>query len=435
MKTIFKNVWVVTVNENMDVIPGGVVVVEDDKIAYVGTEVPADCSGARVIDGHNKKFIMPGLINGHTHLPMTLFRSSADDMELQTWLNKYMLPMEDHHTPASVECGATLALYEMARGGVTTVNDMYLNNRHLIPAFKKVPLRALLSRGLFGMAPDADAQLEDAIAFYHEYNGAMNGLIRVGLAPHAEYTNTAEFLRKVGEKGRELKCPLHIHLSETKLEHEECIQRHGATPAGLLDRVGFFDDNLVLLAHCVWVTDEDIDIFAKKNVSVLHSTCSNLKLGSGIAPVPQMIEKGVNLTFSTDGAGSNNNLDMWEEMRIAALLHKGATHNAAVLPAEKALYIATRGGAKALGYEDVGSIVPGFQADLVLVDMENPCYHPMTNLIHHIVYAGNSRDVEMTMVAGNVVWEKGAELPFDVDALYDEAQDLFDNLFWPKVSK
>lgn len=372
---------------------------------------------------------MPGLVNGHTHLPMVLFRSSADDMPLQTWLNDYMMPMENKHTAETIECGATIALYEMAKSGVTTINDMYFNSRFLIPAFKKIPLRATLSIGLFGQAPNAQEQLADGIAFFQEYDGAFNGLIRVGLAPHAEYTNTEDFLRQCADTARKLKCPLHIHVSETKKEHDECIERYGMTPTELLNKVGFFDDNLALLAHCVWLSDNDIDIISKRGVSVLHNPCSNLKLASGIARIPEMIKKNINISLATDGAASNNNLDLWEEMRISALIHKGHFLDATAVTAEEALYMATRGGAKALGYTDVGSIQPGFKADLCLVDMNQPCYQPMTNLIHHIVYAGNSRDVELTMVSGNIVWEKGAKLSFDLENTYKQAQKYYDNIF------
>lgn len=418
MKTIFQNVWVVTVNPDMEVIPDGVVAVEDDRITYVGCEMPADVSDARIIDGQGKKMLMPGFVNGHTHLPMTLFRSSADDLELQTWLNTRIFPMEARLTPETVERGALLALCEMARAGVTTINDMYTQNRALLPALEKVPLRATLSMGLFGQAPNADAQLQDALAFYHECNGALDGLVRVGLGPHAEYTNNEEFLRRCADWARELHCPLHIHVSETRREHEECRERHGCTPVVLLDRCGFFDDNHALLAHCVWLEDEDIDRLAHSDAAVLHNPCSNLKLASGFARVPKMLQQGVKLALATDGAASNNNLDLWEEMRLCALMHKGYALDATVVPAEKALYMATRGGALALGYEDVGCIAPGFKADLVLVDIDRPCYQPMTNLIHHIVYAGNSRDIVMTMANGRVVCENGIVPGVDTDALY-----------------
>lgn len=429
MKTIFKNVYVVTVNDEFEVIKDGVVVVEGEKIVSVGREMPQDVQGARVIDGKGKKMLMPGLVNGHTHLPMVLFRGGADDMELHTWLNERIFPLEAKETPESVTLGALMALCEMARGGTTTLNDMYTQNRCLIPALERVPLRATLAMGLFGQADNAAQQLEDAVSFFHEYNGALDGRVRVALGPHAEYTATAPFLKICGETARKLGCPLHIHVSETRKEHNECIARHGVTPVGLLERVGFFEGNRALLAHCVWVSGEDMDVMARNGAVALHNPCSNMKLGSGFAPVPEMLNRGVRVALATDGAASNNNLDLWEEMRLCALMHKGNTLDATVLPARTALYLATRGGALALGYEDVGCIAPGFQADLCLVDIDQPCYHPMTDLIHHIVYAGNSRDVELTMSSGRILFEKGQPVLPEIQEVYDKVQHLYDHLF------
>ena len=431
MRTIFKNVWVVTVNDTNDVIQNGVVVVEGEKIAYVGNKMPEVTANDRVIDGKGKKMLMPGLVNGHTHLPMVLFRSSSDDLELHTWLDTRIFPMEALLTPETVECGAELALAELARGGVTTINDMYTQNRALIPALERIPLRATLSMGMFSLFGGEDAQMADNIAFYNEYNGALEGRVRVGLGPHAEYTNSESFLRKCADTAAELGCPIHIHCSETKKEHEECKGRHeGLTPVQLMHKCGFFGkDVLTTLAHCVWLEDEDIDILAGTRAAVLHNPCSNLKLASGFAPVPKMLAKGVNLTLATDGAASNNNLDVWEEMRICALMHKGYALDATVVSAEQALYMATRGGALALGYEDTGCIAEGFRADLNLVDMDRACYQPMTNLIHHIVYAGNSRDIEMTMAGGRVVCEKGIVTGLDSEKLYARAQHYYDTVF------
>lgn len=429
MKTIFKNVYVVTVNDEFEVIKDGVVVVEGEKIVSVGREMPQDVQGARVIDGKGKKMLMPGLVNGHTHLPMVLFRGGADDMELHTWLNERIFPLEAKETPESVTLGALMALCEMARGGTTTLNDMYTQNRCLIPALERVPLRATLAMGLFGQADNAAQQLEDAVSFFHEYNGALDGRVCVALGPHAEYTATAPFLKICGETARKLGCPLHIHVSETRKEHNECIARHGVTPVGLLERVGFFEGNRALLAHCVWVSGEDMDVMARNGAVALHNPCSNMKLGSGFAPVPEMLNRGVRVALATDGAASNNNLDLWEEMRLCALMHKGNTLDATVIPARTALYLATRGGALALGYEDVGCIAPGFQADLCLVDIDQPCYHPMTDLIHHIVYAGNSRDVELTMSSGRILFEKGQPVLPEIQEVYDKVQHLYDHLF------
>ena len=290
-------------------------------------------------------------------------------------------------------------------------------------------MRATLAMGLFGQADNADEQLADAVAFHREFHGALGGRVRVGLGPHAEYTATLPFLEKCADAARRLDCPLHIHVSETRAEHEACIGRHGCTPVGALDRVGFFDGTRALLAHGVWLSDEDIETVAEKGAAVLHNPCSNLKLGSGIARVPEMLRKGVRVALATDGAASNNSLDLWEEMRICALLHKGRLLDATVLPAEEALYLATRGGALALGYEDVGSVEPGFKADLCLVDLDQPYYHPMTDLVHHIVYGGNSRDVEMTLVDGRVVYERGKPIAEDLDAVCARIQDLWENWF------
>ena len=428
MDTLFKNVWVVTVDDDMRVLENASVRVHDGRIAYVGTQ-PQDETNARVIDGKGRRLLMPGFVNGHTHLPMTLFRSSADDLELHTWLNTRIFPMESRLMPGSVQCGAELALSELARAGVTTINDMYTQCRALIPALEKIPLRATLSMGLFGQADNAQAQLDDAVAFHREYDGALDGLVRIGLGPHAEYTNTEAYLRRCADEARRLGCPLHIHVSETKKEHEECKVRHGVTPVKLLERTGFFDGNRALLAHCVWLEDEDIDVLARTGAAALHNPCSNLKLASGFAPVPKMLQKGVRLALCTDGASSNNNLDLWEEMRICALMHKGHALDATVVPAEQALYMATRGGALALGYEDVGSVTEGFRADLILVDIDRPCYQPMTDLIHHIVYAGNSRDVVLTMVEGRIVCENGVVAGVDPEELRVRAQNYYDTVF------
>ena len=431
MRTIFQNVWVVTVNEKNEVIKGGVVVVEGERITYVGTQPQLPQPGDRVIDGKGKKMLMPGLVNGHTHMPLVLFRSSSDDLPLQTWLNTRIFPMEAKLTPETVQRGAELALTELVRNGVTTINDMYTQNRALIPALEKLPIRAMLSMGMFSLFGNEDAQFADNVAFYNEYNGALNGLVRVGLGPHAEYTNTEAFFRRCAETAAKLDCPIHIHCSETKLEHEECKQRHdGLTPVQLMHKCGFFGkDVLTTLAHCVWLEDADIDLLAGTRAAVLHNPCSNLKLASGFAPVPKMLQKGVNLCLATDGAASNNNLDLWEEMRICALMHKGFALDATVVPAEAALYMATRGGALALGYTDVGSIAEGFRADLNLVDIDRPCYQPMTDLVHHIVYAGNSRDIELTMANGRILCENGVVKGIDTEELYAKAQHDYDTVF------
>ena len=404
MDTLFKNVWVVTVDEQMRVLENASVRVQNGRITYVGTE-PQDETGARVIDGKGRKMLMPGFVNGHTHLPMVLFRSSADDLELQTWLNTRIFPMEARLTPDSVECGAELALCEMARAGVTTINDMYTQCRGLLPALEKVPLRATLSMGLFGQMDNAQAQLDDAIAFHNEADGALGGLIRVGLGPHAEYTNTEDYLRLCGETARKLGCPLHIHVSETKREHEECKQRYGVTPVRLLERADFFEGNRAFLAHCVWLEDEDIDILARTGAAALHNPCSNLKLASGFARVPEMLKKGVKLTLATDGAASNNALDMFREMYLAAALQKVYEHDSSACRAEDVLKMACVGGARAMGLPDCDDIAVGKRADLVVINLRRPNMQPLNSIASNIVYAGSKENVRLTMVNGRILYE------------------------------
>ncbi len=429
MRTLFRNVWVVPVDGVTDVIEKGCVLVENDRIAYVGENEPENANADRVIDGRGKKLVMPGFVNGHTHLPMVLFRGSAEDMPLQNWLNERIFPMEALLEPDSVHIGTLLALMELVQNGVTCVNDMYTQNRAMIRALDMIPLRATLSMGLFGVAPNWREQIADNVDFFKTYNGRDAGRIRVALVPHAEYTATEEFLTEVAQTAKELGCPIHIHVSETKLEHEECKGRHGGlTPVQLLRKLGILDVPATL-AHCVWLEDEDLDIVKATGASVLHNPCSNMKLASGFARVPEMVKRGIPVALSTDGASSNNSLDIWEEMRLCAIMHKGHTLDATALRARDALYMATRGAALALGYADVGGLEVGNKADMILVDIDRPYYNPMTDLIHHIVYGGNARDVELTMVNGRILYEKGKPFGFDVNEVYERAQWFYDNVF------
>ena len=425
MDTLFKNVWVVTVDEQMRVLENASVRVQNGRITYVGTE-PQDETGARVIDGKGRKMLMPGFVNGHTHLPMVLFRSSADDLELQTWLNTRIFPMEARLTPDSVECGAELALCEMARAGVTTINDMYTQCRGLLPALEKVPLRATLSMGLFGQMDNAQAQLDDAIAFHNEADGALGGLIRVGLGPHAEYTNTEDYLRLCGETARKLGCPLHIHVSETKREHEECKQRYGVTPVRLLERADFFEGNRAFLAHCVWLEDEDFDILKKHNVSVACCPASNLKLASGYANIPKMLEKGINIALGTDGAASNNNLNILQDIYLFGVVYKGFYHDSTLLTPAQVLHTATRAGALSQGRTDCGKLAVGYKADLCVIDTDTPQFTPMTDAACNVVYAAQGADVRLTMVDGEVLYRDGEFKTIDIEKVKAETQKRTD---------
>ena len=430
MNLYLKNVWIVTVNESFDVIRHGAVAVEGDTITYAGPMegfVPDRAKVWKVKDGHDRKLVMPGLVNGHTHLPMNIFRGSADNLPLQDWLNDKIFPMEAKHTHETMYWGTLLALAELSRCGVTTVNDMYTSIWDITAAMKQSGHRGIISNGLIGVSSDHDFQLEENKKAAEVFRN--DPMIRIAFGPHAEYTEKEHSLRKAMEAAVQAKAPLHIHVSETRLEHEECKLRHdGMTPVEYLNSLGFFETK-VLLAHCVWIEENDMDLIRAGGGSVLHCPCSNMKLGSGFAPLPEMMRKGLSVTLATDGAASNNNLDLWEEMRMAALIHKGNTHDAACVSSQEALYLATRGGAKALGYEDVGSITAGMKADLLLVNIDGPAWYPQTDLVNHIVYSGNSRDIEMTVIGGEVVYEDGCYERLDVERICFENDRLYRKFF------
>lgn len=401
-----------------------VVLVQDGRIAYAGyaeqaPEVPED---AEVIDVMGR-IILPGLVNAHTHSAMTVFRGAADDLPLHRWLNDRIWPMEAKLDDEAVYWGSMLAIAEMIRGGVTAFNDMYFFTEQTVRAVEHTGIRALLTRCVTCNETDEASirqGVQRAADCFAQFDGAAQGRIRVSIAPHAEYTCSAPFLRALGEKAQELGARVHIHVSETKEEHEQCKQRHGGlTPIGLLDALGVLD-NPTLAAHCVYVDAQDLAIMQQKHVSVLHCPGSNLKLASGIAPVPAMLAHGLCIALGTDGAASNNNLNMFEELQAVATLHKGTSGDASMVRAAQALRMATQNGAQALGLSS-GVLAAGEPADLIIVDIHKPHMMPMYNALHNIVYSAQASDVWMTMVDGKVLYHDGAYQTLDIEQILYEA--------------
>ena len=297
---------------------------------------------ARVIDG-KKLIIMPGLINTHGHVAMTLFRGYADDIPLKEWLEQKIWPVEAHLDGDDVYWGTMLGIVEMLKGGTTTFTDMYFFMDRVAEAAAEGKIRAVLARGLIGVSGESDASLKEAAAFLEKWHGAAGGRINATLGPHAPYTCPPDFLRKVMAVAERTGRPLQIHLAETAGEVRTCLDEHGCTPVRLVNDVGLFAFH-VIAAHCVHLNDADIEILAEKNVGVAHNPGSNLKLGSGIAPAARLLEAGVKVGLGTDGAASNNNLDIIEEMRLAALLAKGTALEPTLIPAKTALQMATVNG-------------------------------------------------------------------------------------------
>lgn len=379
------------------------IVIKDNLIAHIGTDIPQDITFDKTIDGSNK-FAAPGFVNAHTHAAMTLFRSYADDMFLMDWLQNKIWPAEAKLNSEDIYWGSTLAIAEMIKTGTTCFADMYFFMDQTAKAVEETGIRASLARGLVGVTPDAYDKLTENINFCKEWQGKANGRITTMFGPHAPYTCPPEYLLKVVEEAHKLGVELHMHLSETKDEVDTCIEKFGMTPIAHVDKLGLLDCGM-LAAHCVHVTAEDIQIMQAKKVRVAHNPQSNLKLASGIAPAQAMLDAGLIVALGTDGATSNNNLDMLEEVRLAATLHKVRENNPKVIPAATALQMGTEFGAKALGLNNLGRIEVGYKADIVLYDMRNTTWAPKHDRTSLLVYAANSTDAHTVIVDGKTLME------------------------------
>ncbi len=406
---------------------------EGKNILIEGTRIrsfPEDVEGIssdEVIDGKGM-LALPGLINTHTHVAMTLFRSYADDLALMDWLQNMIWPAEAHLDDDIVYWGSMLAFAEMIRGGTTAFCDMYMFMESCAKAAEKAGIRGNIARGLAGVTPNGEKALEENIRLYQDWNNACDGRIRVMLGPHAPYTCPPEYLKKVRDASEKYGIPIHIHLAETKGEVETCIEKFGITPIALMNQIGLFD-RPTLAAHCVHVNEEDIQIMAEKHVCVAHNPGSNLKLASGIAPVPKMRSAGITVGLGTDGASSNNKLDMFAEMRLAALIHKAAALDPFAVKADEAMQMGTAEGAKCLGYDDLGALDEGKLADIILIDRSGYHWKPRFNSISLAVYAGNSMDVDTVIVNGRLLMRGKELLTIDKEQLDFETKRVTKKLY------
>lgn len=396
-----------------------VIAVEDGKISYIGKDLPDSFAADEVIDGKGM-LATAGMVNTHGHVSMTLLRSYADDMALMDWLENKIWPIEAKMNAKDIYWGAMLGIAEMLKSGTTCFADMYCFMDDVARAVAETGIRANLSRGLIGLAPDKDDKLAENTQLVKDWQGYDNGRIRITYGPHAPYTCPVEYLQKVIEAAQDNNAEIQMHLCETKGEVENCIKEHGVTPIKLMDQLGMFEQGTIA-AHCVYLTEDDMDIMAAKNVRVAHNPQSNLKLASGIAPVARMLEKGICVGLGTDGASSNNNLDMLEECRAAAMLHKTTTLNPLAVPAAQAWDMATVNGAKVLGFDELGNLSAGQQADIVLWNMHKPYWYPRHNKLSLLVYAANSSDADTVIVNGKVVLQNGSMTLFDEEKIYAEA--------------
>ncbi len=426
---LIKCMAVLTMDSEDGVINHGEIAVRDNLIYHVGPRgsTPTDFKPERVLD-YPRMVAMPGLVNCHTHAAMTLFRGYADDLPLMQWLNDKIWPLEALLTPEDIYLGTLLCCAEMIRGGTTTLADMYVEMDRVAQAVDESGLRAVLSRGMIGAGPGGESALAESVEFIQKWHGGAGGRITAMLGPHAPYTCPPEYLKQVIAVAKEMGVGIHIHLAETVDEVKEICHQYGKTPVALMEEVGLFELP-VLAAHCVQLNDADIDILRRRQVGIAHNPQSNMKLASGVAPVSRLLHAGALVGLGTDGASSNNNVDMLEEMRAAALLQKLHTGDASVLPAYQALHMATAGGARALGMqEQIGRLVSGLKADIVLMDMHQPHLYPLFDIYAQIVYAAASSDVHTVLVDGRVVMEDRRLLTLDEDLVMAEAQRCADAL-------
>lgn len=413
---------VVTMDSGRRILENGFVAIRGERIVDVGAASELNAKGYRArqtIDARGK-VVLPGLVNAHTHIPMTLFRGIADDLDLQDWLTKYIFPAEAKNvTRDFVVAGTRLGLIEMIRGGTTTYADMYYFEDAIAEETKKAGLRGVLGETVIDFPVPDNKTWESAIRYTDSFVTRWKGdpLITPAIAPHAPYTVSADHLREVKAFAEKRNVPIIIHLAEAPTETKTIAEKYNTSPALFLEEVGLLSPRL-LAAHVVHVNDQEIEILKQREVGIAHCPQSNMKLSSGAAPIPQMLKAGLRVGLGTDGAASNHDLSMWEEMDTAAKLHKLVTMIPTVVTAEQALEMATLGGARALHLEkEIGSIEPGKRADLILVDLGAPHLTPLYNLRSHLVYAAKASDVADTIVNGRVLMRNRRLLTLDEESV------------------
>lgn len=400
---------------------GSVAVAEGRIAALLTSEEAADeylsrHPDCRVVDGRGK-LLMPGLINTHCHAGMTLQRNSADDIPLMAWLNDRIWPFEQRQTADDVALATRLGVAELLLGGVTSVVEMYFESDLTVEVFEEMGMRALVGTNCFEAT--IDAAFETVLKARERVSDSP--LVQVAIAPHAPYTVSAEGLERCRKFAEEEHLPLMIHLAETEDELRQVEERYGMRPVALLDKVGLLTPRTIA-AHCVHLTDEEISLLAERGVVVAHCAQCNMKISSGTAPVARMLQAGVTVTLATDGPASNNDLDLWEELRAAAFQQKLTTRNPLSLPAYEVLRMATVEGARAMGLMgELGIIKEGALADVILLDLQKPHLQPLGDVVSTLVYSAKASDVEMVVVGGRVVVENRRVVGLDMTALLEEA--------------
>ena len=412
MGIVLKNILALLPEDDRDVIRETDIYIEGSRIVSVGKR-PEGFSEDRVIDGKDRLAI-PGLVNCHTH----------SYMSFMDWLFGTIDPIEQQMTDEDTYWGACLAIIEMMKSGTTCFNDMQMNIHQTTRAVKESGMRAVISRGLVGSGNDEAGRMRLNQAYEERDAAADCDRLTFMLGPHAPYTCDDGFMRIVSEEAKKNNMRIHVHLSESESEIEQIKEKYHCTPIEMAEKNGLFDVPAVA-AHCVQITESDMDILRKKNVSVVTNPASNMKLGNGFAPVPEMLEKGINVCIGTDGAASNNSLNLFHEMSLLALIHKGVAKTPQCISAKETIRIATINGAKALGLEkEIGSIEEGKKADIAILNLNTPSLTPRNNLIAGLSYSANGSEVETVIIDGKITMEERKILTMDEELVYKKINEI-----------
>ncbi|MEM1546216.1 MAG: amidohydrolase [Candidatus Methanomethylicia archaeon] len=409
---------------NSGVIDHGFIAINDDRILDFGRIENCRYHGETIIEAKGM-VAMPGLINLHTHSPMTLLRGVAEDLPLDRWLREVIWPIEANLKPEDVYWGAKLACIEMLKSGVTCFNDMYFYMDMVAKAVEETGIRAVLSHGIIGVGkPDGGLKdLEEGLKFALENRGRGNGRVLTALGPHAEYTVQPELLARIAEYSGKYGLPVHFHYAESKELLEDTWRRTGENPLKKYDEINLLNDRLTLV-HCIYLELEDIDLLAKRKVSIAYNPVSNAKLAQGIARVREMIRHGINVGIGTDGPASNNTLDLLRDLRFASIIQKAKYLDPTALSSLEILKMATINGAKALGINnDIGDIEKGKKADIILLDLKSPYLHPVHNIYSTIVYSACGLNVDTVIVDGKVLVKNGKCIHLDEEEIMKKADE------------
>ncbi len=431
MKTLFRNADILLFENGIyNVLKGAYLAVDGDKISYIGKDEP-DGKFDSVKD-MTDRLLMSGFYNCHNHCPMVLLRGVGSDLPLNEWLFNKVFPIEDKLTAEEIYSGTNLALLEMLACGTVSFSDMYFEPQVTAKAVAEAGMKANITRPVQSFDPNEEAKdsfrIAQSIALYDEWNKAENDRILIDFSIHAEYTCTEKIARAYSEECNKRGGLMHIHLSETVKEHNECKEKYGKTPTQWFNDLGAFDSR-AFAAHCVTLEDSDMEIILDKGVSVVHNPSSNMKLGSGFARVQKMLDMGINVALGTDGAASNNNLDMMEEMHLASIIHNGYMQDATVMNADTVIKMATLNGALLQGRNDCGELRVGNKADIIAISLDAPHLLPVIDEKALVTYSAQSSDVCMTMVDGKILYENGEYLTLDKEKIYYDIEKAVKKLY------